>query len=133
MAGLDEAIKRGYIDDKKLGVTGGSGGGLLTNWVVGQTNRFAAAVAQRDIASWEDWWYSGDFTLFQPNWFKAPPFEDSVEYRTRSPISYINTVKTPTMFIHVETDYQTPTRDGGETIYPGREIRSISTHIVHFP
>ena len=57
------AIKRGYIEEKKLGVTGGSGGGLLTNWVVGQTNRFAAAVAQRDIASWEDWWYSGDFTL----------------------------------------------------------------------
>src|SRR5437773_5145969 len=75
MAGTDEAIKRGYIDDKKLGVTGGSGGGLLTNWVVGQTSRFAAAVAQRDIASWEDWWYSGDFTLFQLNWFKAPPFE----------------------------------------------------------
>ena len=57
MAGVDEVIKSGYIDDKKLGVTGGSGGGLLTNWVVGQTNRFAAAVAQRDIASWEDWWY----------------------------------------------------------------------------
>src|SRR5436309_4439854 len=50
MAGVDEAIKRGYIDDKKLGVTGGSGGGLLTNWVVGQTSSFAAAVAQRDIA-----------------------------------------------------------------------------------
>ena len=57
-------------------MTGGSGGGLLTNWVVGQTNRFAAAVAQRDIASWEDWWYTADFTLFQPNWFKVPPFED---------------------------------------------------------
>src|SRR5205823_12692928 len=66
----------GNVDDKKLGVTGGSGGGLLTNWVVGQTGRFAAAVSQRDIASWENWWYTGDFTLFQPNWFRAPPFED---------------------------------------------------------
>ncbi len=56
MAGVDEVIRRGYIDDKKLGVTGGSGGGLLTNWVVGQTTRFAAAVCQRDIASWEAWW-----------------------------------------------------------------------------
>ncbi|MEY2531808.1 MAG: hypothetical protein QOI96_1893, partial [Verrucomicrobiota bacterium] len=73
MAGVDEVIKRGYIDDKKLGVTGGSGGGLLTNWVVGQTTRFAAAVAQRDIASWTDWWYTADFTLFQPAWFKGPP------------------------------------------------------------
>src|SRR2546430_3949158 len=56
MAGVDEVIKRGYTDDKKLGVTGGSGGGLLTNWVVGHTTRFAAAVAQRDIASWGQWW-----------------------------------------------------------------------------
>src|SRR5262249_41087699 len=55
MAGVDELIKRGYIDPKKLGVTGGSGGGLLTDWVVGHTDRFAAAVAQRDIASWADW------------------------------------------------------------------------------
>src|SRR5213080_3915243 len=51
MAGVDDLVHRGYTDDKKLGVTGGSGGGLLTNWVVGQTNRFAAAVSQRDIAS----------------------------------------------------------------------------------
>src|SRR5438105_9759348 len=72
MAGVDAAIKRGYVDDKRLGVTGGSGGGLLTNWVVGQTGRFAAAVAQRDIARREKWWYAGDLTLFQPNWLRAP-------------------------------------------------------------
>ena len=133
MAGVDEAIKRGYIDDKKLGVTGGSGGGLLTNWVVGQTSRFAAAVAQRDIASWEDWWYSGDFTLFQPNWFKAPPFEDSDEYRTRSPISYINTVKTPMMFILGETDYRTPPGAGGEQMFRALKFRKIPTVMVRFP
>ena len=66
MAGVDELIRRGYIDEKKLGVTGGSGGGLLTNWTITQTTRFAAAVSQRDIASWSDWWYTADFTLFQP-------------------------------------------------------------------
>src|ERR1041385_6032124 len=65
MAGVDELIRRGYIDDKKLGVTGGSGGGLLTNWTITQTTRFAAAVSQRDIADWADWWYTADFTLFQ--------------------------------------------------------------------
>src|SRR5437879_3008913 len=70
MPGVDELVRRGYIDEKKLGVTGGSGGGLLTNWVVGHTTRFAAAVAQRDIASWTHWWYTADFTLFQPAWFK---------------------------------------------------------------
>ncbi|MFZ0916060.1 MAG: S9 family peptidase, partial [Candidatus Udaeobacter sp.] len=133
MAGVDEVIKRGYIDDKKLGVTGGSGGGLLTNWVVGQTGRFAAAVAQRDIASWENWWYTGDFTLFQPNWFRAPPFEDPDEYRARSPISYITNVKTPMMFILGEADYRTPPGAGGEQMFRALKFRKIPTVMVRFP
>jgi dipeptidyl aminopeptidase/acylaminoacyl peptidase len=133
MAGVDEVIKRGYIDDKKLGVTGGSGGGLLTNWVVGQTGRFAAAVSQRDIASWENWWYTGDFTLFQPNWFRAPPFEDPDEYRARSPISYINNVKTPLMLILGEADYRTPPAAGGEQMFRALKFRKIPTVMVRFP
>src|SRR5437868_707592 len=133
MSSVDDAIQRGYINDKKLGVTGGSGGGLLTNWVVGQTSRFAVAVAQRDIASWEDWWYSGDFTLFQPNWFKAPPFEEADDYRARSPISYINNVKTPMMFILGETDYRTPPSAGGEQMFRALKFRKIPTVMVRFP
>ena len=133
MAGVDELIKLGYIDDKKLGVTGGSGGGLLTNWVVGQTNRFAAAVAQRDIASWEDWWYTGDFTLFQPNWFKGPPFEDPQEYRARSPINFIKDVTTPMMFILGEADYRTPPGAGGEQMFRALKFRKIPTVMVRFP
>ncbi len=133
MAGVDAAIKRGYVDEKKLGVTGGSGGGLLTNWVVGQTGRFAAAVAQRDIASWENWWYTGDFTLFQPNWFRAPPFEDPDEYRVRSPISYIANVKTPMMFILGEADYRTPPGAGGEQMFRALKFRKIPTVMVRFP
>jgi dipeptidyl aminopeptidase/acylaminoacyl peptidase len=133
MAGVDATIKRGYIDDKKLGVTGGSGGGLLTNWVVGQTSRFAAAVAQRDIASWDNWWYTGDFTLFQPNWFKSPPFEGADEYQARSPISYINNVKTPMMFILGEADYRTPPAAGGEQMFRALKFRKIPTVMVRFP
>jgi dipeptidyl aminopeptidase/acylaminoacyl peptidase len=133
IAGVDEVIKQGYIDDKKLGVTGGSGGGLLTNWVVGQTNRFAAAVAQRDIASWEDWWYSDDFVLFQPSWFKVPPFEDPQEYRARSPINYIKNVTTPMMFILGESDYRTPTGAGGEQMFRALKFRKIPTVMVRFP
>jgi dipeptidyl aminopeptidase/acylaminoacyl peptidase len=133
MAGVDDAIKRGSIDEKKLGVTGGSGGGLLTNWVVGQTNRFAAAVAQRDIASWEDWWYSGDFTLFQPTWFKVPPFEDPQEYRARSPINFIKNVTTPMMFILGEADYRTPPGSGGEQMFRALKFRKIPAVMVRFP
>src|SRR5207253_1732157 len=133
MAGLDETIKRGYIDDKKLGVTGGSGGGLLTNWVVGQTDRFAAAVAQRDIASWAHWWYTADFTLFQPNWFKGPPFDQEEDFKARSPITYIKDVKTPMMFILGEADYRTPPGAGGEEMFRALKFRKIPTVMVRFP
>jgi len=133
MAGVDELLKRGYIDEKKLGVTGGSGGGLLTNWTIGQTTRFAAAVAQRDIADWANFWYVADFTLFQPTWFRKPPFENPEEYKARSPITYINNVKTPLMLILGETDYRTPTGAGGEEMFRALKYRKIPTVMVRFP
>ena len=133
MIGVDETIKRGFIDEKKLGVTGGSGGGLLTNWVVGHTDRFAAAVSQRDIASWTDWWYTADFTLFQPRWFKAPPFEDPEDFQKRSPITYIKEIKTPMMFILGETDSRTPPGAGGEQMFRALKFRKIPTVMIKFP
>jgi len=133
MLGVDETIKKGYIDAKKLGVTGGSGGGLLTNWVIGHTDRFAAAVAQRDIASWTDWWYTADFTLFQSTWFKAPPFQDPEDFKARSPITYINDVKTPSMFILGENDSRTPPGAGGEQMFRALKFRKIPTVMVKFP
>jgi dipeptidyl aminopeptidase/acylaminoacyl peptidase len=133
MAGVDEILKRGYVDEKRLGVTGGSGGGLLTNWTVTQTTRFAAAVSQRDIADWADFWYTADFTLFQPSWFKAPPFEDPEDYRARSPITYISKVQTPLMLILGETDYRTPTASGGEMMFRALKYRKIPTVMVRFP
>jgi len=133
MAGVDDMVRRRYIDDKRLGVTGGSGGGLLTNWVVGQTNRFAAAVSQRDIATWEAWWYSSDFTLFQPNWFKAPPFDDDQDFKARSPLTYIKNVKTPMMFILGEADYRTPPGAGGEQMFRALKFRKIPAVMVRFP
>jgi len=134
MAGVDELVRRGGIDVKKLGVTGGSGGGLLTNWVVGHTDRFAAAVAQRDIANWVDWWYTADFTLFQPTWFKTPPFrDDDGDYKARSPITYINDVKTPLMLVLGEDDSRTPPGAGGEQMFRALKFRKIPTVMVKFP
>jgi len=133
MAGVDELLKRGYIDEKKLGVTGGSGGGLLTNWTIGQTTRFAAAVSQRDIADWATFWYVADFTLFQPTWFRKPPFENPDEYKARSPITYINKVTTPLMLILGEADWRTPTGAGGEEMFRALKYRKIPTVMIRFP
>lgn len=133
MIGVDEVLKRGYIDPKKLGVTGGSGGGLLTDWVVGHTDRFAAAVAQRDIASWAAWWYTADFTLFQPTWFKAPPFDDPQDYVNRSPITYIKNVHTPLMLVLGEADYRTPPTAGGEEMFRALKFLKRPVIMVRFP
>lgn len=133
MIGVDEVLKKGYIDPKKLGVTGGSGGGLLTNWVIGHTDRFAAAVSQRDIASWAAWWYAADFTLFQPSWFKAPPFEDPQDYVNRSPITYIKNVHTPLMLIVGEADYRTPPAAGGEEMFRALKFLRRPVIMVRFP
>jgi dipeptidyl aminopeptidase/acylaminoacyl peptidase len=133
MLGVDDVLKRGYIDPKRLGVTGGSGGGLLTNWVVGHTDRFAAAVAQRDIGSWAAWWYSADFTLFQPAWFKAPPFQDPKDYADRSPITYIQNVKTPLMLVLGEADYRTPPESGGEEMFRALKFLKRPVIMIRFP
>ncbi|MEO5717426.1 MAG: S9 family peptidase [Chthoniobacterales bacterium] len=134
MAGVDELVRRGGIDEKKMGVTGGSGGGLLTNWVVGHTDRFAAGVAQRDIADWANWWYTADFTLFHPSWFKTPPFKDEEgDYKARSPITYINNIKTPLMLVLGEEDTRTPPGAGGEQMFRALKFRKIPTVMVKFP
>jgi dipeptidyl aminopeptidase/acylaminoacyl peptidase len=133
MIGVDEMLKKGYIDQKKLGVTGGSGGGVLTDWTVGHTHRFAAAVAQRDISDWVSWWYTADFTLFQPNWFKAPPFDDFQDYVNRSPITYIKNVDTPMMFILGDADWRTPPGSGGEQMFRALKFMHKPTVMVHFP
>jgi dipeptidyl aminopeptidase/acylaminoacyl peptidase len=133
MAGVDEVLKRGYVDPKKLGITGGSGGGVLTNWAVTQTDRFAAAVSQRDISNWASWWYTADFTLFQPSWFKAPPFQDPKDYANRSAITFVEKIHTPMMFILGQSDYRTPQDSGGEQLFRALKYLKRPTAMVVFP
>ncbi|MGA7289124.1 MAG: S9 family peptidase [Terriglobales bacterium] len=133
MVGVDELLKRGYVDPKKLGVTGGSGGGVLTDWTVTQTDRFAAAVSQRDISNWASWWYTADFTLFQPQWFKAPPFQDPKDYADRSAITFVEKIHTPMMFILGQADYRTPQDSGGEQLFRALKYLKRPTAMVVFP
>jgi dipeptidyl aminopeptidase/acylaminoacyl peptidase len=133
MAGVDEIIKRGYVDPKKLGVTGGSGGGVLTDWTITHSDHFAAAVSQRDISNWASWWYTADFTLFQPNWFKAPPFEDPDDYKDRSAITFVKNIHTPVLFVLGESDYRTPQDSGGEQLFRALKYMRRPTAMVVFP
>ena len=133
MAGVDEVLKRGYIDEKRLGVTGGSGGGLLTNWTITQTTRFAAAVSQRSIADWSGFWYTADFTLFTPFWFRKAPWEDPADFTARSPITHVAKVKTPLMLVDGDDDLRTPASDGGEIMFRALKYLKVPTVMVRFP
>lgn len=133
MAGVDEVLKKGYVDETRLGVTGGSGGGLLTNWVVTQTNRFKAAVSQRDISDWSNFWYTADFTLFRQTWFRKPPFEDPADFAKRSPITYVAKIQTPLMFILGDEDWRTPPAAGGEELFRALKYLKRPTVMVRFP
>lgn len=133
MAGVDEVLKRGYIDEKRMGVTGGSGGGLLTNWTITQTNRFAAAVSQRSIADWYGFWFTADFTLFTPSWFRKAPWEDPEDFHARSPITHIANVKTPLMLVDGDDDLRTPPADGGEMMFRALKYMKVPTVMVRFP
>lgn len=133
LAGVDEVVRRGFIDSRKLGITGGSGGGVLTNWIITQTDRFAAAVSQRSIADFAAWWYTFDGTLFLPFWFRAAPFEDLSEYAARSPITYVKNIKTPLMLIEGEIDYRTPPASGGELMFRALKYLKKPVVMVRFP
>jgi dipeptidyl aminopeptidase/acylaminoacyl peptidase len=133
MAGVDAVLTKGYVDPEKLGVTGGSGGGLLTNWVITQTNRFKAAVSQRDIADWRDFWYTADFSLFTPTWFKGAPWREEADFKARSPITYIENVQTPLMLVLGEADYRTPPGSGGEQMFRALKYLKKPVVMVRFP
>jgi dipeptidyl aminopeptidase/acylaminoacyl peptidase len=131
---VDAVVKLGYADPARLGVTGGSGGGLLTDWVVTQTTRFKAAVAQRDITDWADWWYTADAAGFHQSFYpKSPPFEHIELYRAHSPITFVNNIRTPMMFILGEADYRTPPGAGGEQFFRALKYKKIPTVMVRFP
>ncbi len=133
MAGVDEVLKRGYVDSTRMGVTGGSGGGVLTNWTITQTHRFAAAVSQRSIADWSGFWYTADFTLFNPTWFRAAPWEDPKGFAQVSPITFVANVTTPLMLIEGEADMRTPPADGGEQMFRALKYLHKPTVMVRFP
>jgi dipeptidyl aminopeptidase/acylaminoacyl peptidase len=132
MTCVDEAVRRGGVDEQRLGVTGGSGGGLLTSWIIAHTHRFAAAIAQRAVADWASIWYSSDFALFSTHWFRKPPFEDPAEYAERSPATIASRIETPLMVIHSEEDWRTPIHEG-EVMFRALKRRRKPVVMVRFP
>jgi len=131
MAGVDAAIARGFIDRDNLFVCGGSGGGVLTAWIVGHTDRFRAAVSMRPVINWHSFVGTTDGHIWYRQ-FKKYPWEDPLEYSVRSPLSYVANVKTPTMVMTGEADLRTPIGQS-EEYYRALKMLKKDTLLVRMP
>ncbi|WP_419571548.1 S9 family peptidase [Rheinheimera sp.] len=130
---VDATIAKGFIDPEQLFVTGGSGGGLLTSWIVGHTNRFKAAVAVNPVINWFSFVLNADmYNYFSQYWFPAMPWENPQHYLKHSPISYVGNVKTPTMLMTGESDHRTPISET-EQFYQALQLRGVETAMVRIP
>lgn len=133
MTGVDALIGKGFIDQSKLFVTGGSGGGVLTAWIVGHTDRFAAAVVAKPVINWISFVLTADFyPFFADYWFPGKPWDHIEHYMKRSPISYVGNVKTPTMLLTGEADYRTPISET-EQFYQALKLQGVDTAMVRIP
>ncbi len=132
MAGVDAALAKGWIDPKNLFVCGGSGGGCLTAWIVGHTDRFAAAVSMRPVIDWYSFVGTTDGGRFWYDQFRKLPWEDPMEHIVRSPLHYVGRVTTPTMVLTGEADLRTPISQS-EEYYRALKLQKKETLLVRIP
>lgn len=135
MSVVDAVIARGNVDDERLYVTGGSGGGVLTAWIVGSTNRFRAAMVQKPVINWTSFVLTADVAnFFAPYWFGEMPWEEGAQarYWSRSPLSRVGNVTTPTAVMVGEQDYRTPVSEA-EQFYQALRLRHVPTRLIRIP
>ena len=133
MSGVDEVIKKGIVDENNMFVTGGSGGGVLSAWIVGKTDRFAAAVVAKPVINWYSFvLYADGVGFFYKYWFPNKPWEDPTSYLKRSPLSYVGNISTPTMLLTGEEDYRTPIAES-EQFYAALKLEKVETAMVRIP
>ncbi len=135
MTGVDSVIARGYAAPDSLFVTGGSGGGVLTAWIVGHTRRFRAAVVAKPVINWSSFVLTADgLPFFSRYWFAGVPWkkENFDQYASRSPLSYVENVTTPTMLVTGEVDWRTPSSEA-EQFYGALRLRHVPTAMMRIP
>ncbi len=133
MSGVDAVIADGNVDAENLFVTGGSGGGVLTAWIVGKTNRFRAAVVAKPVINWTSFALTSDLTnFFYKYWFSGYPWDVQEQYWQRSPLSLAGNISTPTMLLTGEADWRTPIWES-EQLYQALKLRKVDTVMVRVP
>ena len=133
MAGLDFVIgENDWIDTDRLGVTGGSYGGFMTNWIVGHTNRFKAAVTQRSISNWISFYGVSDIGYYFNDWQHGADMTEVEKLWDISPLKYAKNVETPLLIVHSEKDLRCPIEQA-EQLYITLKSMGKETEFVRFP
>jgi acylaminoacyl-peptidase len=133
VSGVDAVLARGYVDPERLYVTGGSGGGVLTCWVIGRTTRFRAAVTVYPVVNWYSWVLTADIAAYGVKyWFPGFPWDHPEHYESRSLLSVVGNVTTPTMVLTGEEDYRTPMSDS-EQYFTALQLRGVESALVRVP
>ncbi len=133
MSVVDDAVARGVADKDNLFVTGGSGGGLLTAWIVGKTGRFKAAVSQKPVINWTSEGLTTDgYTGMLRSWFGTTPWDNEPLLWAHSPLSLAGHVTTPTLMMVGEDDRRTPGSEA-EQFYAALTMRKVPTGLVRVP
>lgn len=130
MDAVDYVVDQGYVDEDRLYITGGSGGGVLTAWAIGKTDRFRAAVVAKPVINWYSFALTADnYPFYSKYWFTEKPWEDPMQYLERSPISLVGNVTTPTMVMVGEYDYRTPVAES-EQYYTALKLQGVDASFV---
>jgi dipeptidyl aminopeptidase/acylaminoacyl peptidase len=133
ISAVDAAIAAGHADPQRLFVTGGSGGGVLSSWIIGRTNRFRAAAVQKPVINMVSQVLTADATpYFARYWFGAMPWEDHEAYWRRSPLSLVGNVRTPTLVVVGAEDNRTPPTEA-EQLYTALQLRGVPTALIRVP
>jgi dipeptidyl aminopeptidase/acylaminoacyl peptidase len=133
ISGVDAVIARGSVDTDNLFVTGGSGGGVLTAWIIGKTDRFRAAVVAKPVINWFSHALTADgYTFYWQYWHPGLPWEHHEHYFRHSPISLVGNVVTPTMVITGEDDLRTPMAES-EQYYQALRLRGVPSALARIP
>lgn len=133
MALLDYAIEQGYVDSSRLGVTGGSYGGFMTNWVIGHTDRFKAAVTQRPVSNMHSFYGTSDIgSTFGDFETGGTPWANTEQFIKMSPIAYVDKIKTPLLIIHSEEDYRCPIEQA-EQLFVSLKMLNQTVELLRFP
>lgn len=127
---VDAVIELGYVDSNNLFVTGGSGGGVLTAWIIGNTDRFKAAVVAKPVINWISMIGTSDiYTFMARYWFSDLPWNDVDQYWQRSPLRLVGNVTTPTMVLTGELDVRTPMSES-EQYYGALRLEGVESSLV---